>query len=88
MHVIILAGGVGSRLGGVAKAEVRVNGTRLIDALATDRRVVLYCASGIRSARAVSMLDADGHHGAYSLRGGITAWLEAGEQEARQHPVR
>ena len=33
MHVIILAGGVGSRLGGVAKAEVRVNGTRLIDAL-------------------------------------------------------
>ena len=33
MHVIILAGGVGSRLGGVSKAEVRVNGTRLIDAL-------------------------------------------------------
>ena len=60
----------------------------IIDALATDRRVVLYCASGIRSARAVSMLDADGHHGAYSLRGGITAWLEAGEQEARQRPVR
>ena len=37
---------------------------------------VLYCASGLRSARAVEALRARGFSNVYSLRGGIDAWQE------------
>lgn len=50
----------------------------LSSALASGRDVVLYCAGGIRSARAVAALrDRVRNPGAmYSLRGGIDAWLD------------
>ncbi|MDR7330751.1 ThiF family adenylyltransferase [Corynebacterium guangdongense] len=43
----------------------------------TERPVVVYCAGGVRSARAVEALTKQGHAGLLSLRGGIDAWLEA-----------
>lgn len=39
-----------------------------------DRPVVAYCASGIRSARAVAALTRAGVSGVHSLAGGIAAW--------------
>jgi rhodanese-related sulfurtransferase len=39
--------------------------------------VVLVCASGARSARAVGMLKKLGHERAVSLAGGLPAWREA-----------
>ncbi len=45
--------------------------------LDTTRPVVVYCAGGVRSARAVAALESRGHTGLLSLRGGIDAWLEA-----------
>lgn len=42
-----------------------------------DRPVVTYCASGVRSSLASSMLEASGHDVA-NLRGGFTAWRNAG----------
>jgi rhodanese-related sulfurtransferase len=51
-------------------------GSRLAD-VSADRPVVAICQSGMRSARAARLL---GHHGyeAYNLRGGMTAWANAG----------
>ena len=46
-------------------------------AQAEARPVVLHCAGGIRSARAVNILNERGFtEGIYSLRGGIDAWLD------------
>ncbi|MFH0412983.1 ThiF family adenylyltransferase [Corynebacterium sp. L4756] len=46
-------------------------------ALAASRPVVLHCAGGIRSARAVEALNRRGFtEGLFSLRGGIDAWLD------------
>lgn len=39
-HVIVLAGGHGSRMGGVSKGEVRVDGVRLVDLLLSTLRQV------------------------------------------------
>lgn len=39
-----------------------------------QREIVLYCRTGVRSARAVSTLLAAGFKKVYSLRGGINAW--------------
>jgi len=44
--------------------------------LTTDRPVVIYCAGGVRSARAVAALAARGITGPVSLAGGIDAWLD------------
>ena len=44
--------------------------------LRTDRPVVIYCAAGVRSARAVAALAARGITGPVSLAGGIDAWLD------------
>ncbi|MFB6257071.1 MAG: ThiF family adenylyltransferase [Flavobacteriales bacterium] len=42
-----------------------------------DRPVILYCRSGQRSARAVSILEQRYPHGAfYNLQGGILAWVD------------
>jgi rhodanese-related sulfurtransferase len=51
-------------------------GGRLSDVPA-DRPVIAVCHTGLRSARAARLL---GHHGyeAYNLRGGMTAWSNAG----------
>ncbi|MCP9185921.1 rhodanese-like domain-containing protein, partial [Acinetobacter baumannii] len=37
---------------------------------------IIYCAGGIRSAQAVAALRERGYTQAFSLRGGINAWLE------------
>jgi molybdopterin/thiamine biosynthesis adenylyltransferase/rhodanese-related sulfurtransferase len=42
---------------------------------AEGRRVVLYCRSGTRSARALAALRAAGHADAVHVRGGVLAWV-------------
>ena len=44
--------------------------------LSVDRPIVTYCAGGIRSSLAASILEASGHHVA-NMRGGFTAWRNA-----------
>jgi rhodanese-related sulfurtransferase len=46
--------------------------------LAPDRRTILYCASGGRSALAVTTLQRLGYAHVAHLDGGIQAWLTAG----------
>ncbi|NHW48580.1 rhodanese-like domain-containing protein [Paenarthrobacter sp. MSM-2-10-13] len=43
-----------------------------------SRPVIAICASGVRSASAAKLLAAKGYH-AYSVRGGMAAWRQAGE---------
>ena len=43
-----------------------------------ERRVVLYCASGNRSAMAAESLGAMGYGQVQSLRGGIKGWVDVG----------
>lgn len=43
-----------------------------------SRPVITVCASGVRSASAVRLLAAKGYD-AYSVRGGMAAWRQAGE---------
>lgn len=43
-----------------------------------ERRVVLYCASGNRSALAADVLQQMGYARVASLRGGIRGWVDAG----------
>ncbi|MGQ0663676.1 MAG: rhodanese-like domain-containing protein [Pseudomonadota bacterium] len=42
------------------------------------KRVVLHCASGLRSSRAAAMLRAAGHPEVAHLKGGLPAWKGAG----------
>ncbi|WBB81897.1 ThiF family adenylyltransferase [Micromonospora sp. WMMD882] len=44
--------------------------------LPTDRKVVLYCRMGIRSAEALARVRAQGHPDAVHLGGGIIAWAQ------------
>jgi hydroxyacylglutathione hydrolase len=46
--------------------------------LSRDRRVIPYCASGLRSATAASILERHGFEDVASIRGGYGAWREAG----------
>lgn len=43
-----------------------------------DDKIILHCRSGVRSMRAVKMLQQMGYTNAYSMRGGILAWTRAG----------
>jgi rhodanese-related sulfurtransferase len=43
-----------------------------------DRRVVVYCASGNRSALAADTLQRMGYTDVASMRGGIRGWVDAG----------
>lgn len=43
-----------------------------------NKPVIAVCASGVRSASAARLLAAQGYH-AYSVRGGMAAWRQAGE---------
>lgn len=45
-----------------------------LDALPRDRRLVLYCRSGVRSAAALASLKAEGFSDAVHVDGGIMAW--------------
>ena len=49
-----------------------------IDKLPSDRKIVLYCASGDRSSIATSLLLANGKKNIINLTGGITAWESDG----------
>lgn len=42
-----------------------------------DKKIVVYCRSGARSASACKQLHAQGYEGAVNLRGGILAWESA-----------
>jgi len=62
---------------------VRIPGARLIpkgelpahlSELPQDRRVVLYCKSGVRSAEALATLKGAGFASAVHVQGGVTAW--------------
>lgn len=46
-----------------------------------DKTYLVYCKSGARSSRAVSVMRANGIKNVLNLRGGITSWQRAG------HPV-
>ena len=52
-----------------------------------DRRLILYCASGGRSALAADTLQRMGYENVCHLDGGFTAWKEQGHpvEEARPH---
>ncbi len=61
---------------GVPLAEVEADPARVGAALAAGgRRIVLYCRSGARSARALAALRAAGHDDARHLAGGVLAWV-------------
>jgi adenylyltransferase/sulfurtransferase len=44
--------------------------------LPTDRKVVLFCRAGIRSAEVLAVVKKHGHPDAVHLGGGILAWAE------------
>lgn len=44
--------------------------------------LVFYCRSGGRSAQACLFLASSGNGSVYNLQGGITAWVQAGQQLA------
>ena len=46
--------------------------------VARDKKVVLYCQIGARSAQACSYLERKGFNNVYNLRGGIQAWTNSG----------
>jgi rhodanese-related sulfurtransferase len=50
-----------------------------------DRRIIVHCASGGRSALAVRTLQELGFANAAHLDGGITAWAEAGQPVQKEH---
>lgn len=52
--------------------------------LERERRIILHCASGGRSALAADLLREMGYANVAHLDGGITAWAAAGRPVARQ----
>jgi rhodanese-related sulfurtransferase len=52
------------------------------DAFQPDRRVILYCAAGSRSALAARSLQDLGYSNVAHLDGGFRAWVEAGQPVA------
>jgi adenylyltransferase/sulfurtransferase len=67
-HALCTIGG--SKLIPVGELERRVN------ELNPDDEIVVYCHVGVRSARAVALLNGRGFKKARNLRGGIQAWAE------------
>ncbi|HEY0722193.1 MAG TPA: rhodanese-like domain-containing protein [Gammaproteobacteria bacterium] len=49
-----------------------------LDRIPADKKVVLYCRSGARSAQACAFVEAQGKSNVYNLRGGIIAWAQHG----------
>ncbi|ANE02955.1 ThiF family adenylyltransferase [Corynebacterium crudilactis] len=45
-------------------------------AVSAGKPVIIYCAAGVRSAQAITILEAAGYTGMSSLDGGIEAWLD------------
>ena len=67
-------------LGAVAGATLEPLGglDARAEALPGDRRIIPYCASGLRSATAASILERHGFENVASIRGGYGTWHEAG----------
>ena len=65
--------------GGAIEGAAFLPLSRLMDGhapdLPEDRTIVLYCAKGVRSRHAATMLKARGVHNVVNLRGGYEAWL-------------
>jgi rhodanese-related sulfurtransferase len=51
---------------------------KMEQAIPRDRKVVLYCASGNRSALAADMLQQMGYTDVASMAGGISKWVDSG----------
>ena len=47
-----------------------------LDDIATDKKVVLHCKSGRRSATVLQILESKGFTNLYNLQGGILAWSD------------
>ena len=63
----------GGHLPGARNIPVGDLSARAADRIPKDRPVVVYCASGVRSARAASILKAAGYAGVHDL-GGLHRW--------------
>ncbi len=51
---------------------------RRIRELPKDRKILVYCRTGHRSATASEILDKNGFTQIYNMKGGITEWINAG----------
>jgi hydroxyacylglutathione hydrolase len=49
-----------------------------LDKIPTDKKVVVYCTSGDRSAIAASFLIRNGYKNVFNLSGGINSWVQSG----------
>lgn len=47
-----------------------------VDKIASDKKVVIHCRSGKRSANAIMFLERQGFDNLYNLEGGILAWSD------------
>ena len=54
------------------------NPNNLLDKLALNDEILIYCESGIRSSEALRILKGEGYNKVYHMFGGIDAWKKAG----------
>ncbi len=47
-----------------------------LDKIAKDKKVIVHCRSGARSANAIQYLEKHGFEDLYNLKGGILAWSD------------
>lgn len=50
----------------------------LLDKLALNDEILIYCKSGVRSSEALRILEGEGYKKVYHMVGGIDAWKNAG----------
>ena len=62
----------------IANAELLPLSAFRLDAVPQDKKVVMYCAGGMRSAQAVGFLQTNGHSDVHNMEGGIMGWKRAG----------
>ncbi|GAA4641748.1 adenylyltransferase/sulfurtransferase MoeZ [Gordonia humi] len=67
--------------GAVLIPRDEVIGGRALGDLPHDRRIVVYCKTGVRSAQALAALHREGFHDAVHLGGGIAAWASTVDPE-------
>ncbi len=70
---------------GILEAAADPSSPRHEPVLDPERRVIVYCRSGARSAMATATLKIMGFSHAVNLGGGFTAWREAGLPVAEHH---
>jgi len=56
-----------------------------IDKVSKDKKVVVHCRSGKRSASVIQMLEQQGFTNLINLKGGIMAWAEEIDQEMSKY---